>query len=555
MNTKEQGIITFKRDENNLLPLAEEKESVGDNEGAISLYLALLENNKPSPKIYKKIANLYTSLEMYSNSAVYWYKYLNCVTKRHFAEAYNGLGGNYYLLGENDLSAYYFNLQINDSADDELPFDDYLYDLFYTVTEKNPPFKIVDDQGEEDKDKIRRAKELFEDSAEEAYRLLQEIKEDSSEYENACITLGAFYMIDGEYLKAIERYQLINENSESYEYALNNIFGAYFCLSDIGRAEETLAELKKKEICDFDQLVKFFHLIRSIGNHGLNYKFSRYLRDLFSTPRIYFYCGVAAYNVEKYDEAKDFFVDYYKVTHSKVAQYNATAAGEMLMGNKSFPQLLPYNLIFPESKIIELEGLAPKYLVMSKRQLRKKASEIYDFAEECFCTSSTELQIIACQIVSFLETAQAEKFLKEKLIDLRLSDNIKSIIVTALVEMGNDKLTGLVYGNVYSRLPFERVEFTENCPEIFLGAYAIAFGRMAPYDENELYKLKDSVYDIYYKLVSNGNLKKVNDVLALAAFITINAGIKIKLMPEELITYIGSSVENVNKIIKLVISE
>jgi len=169
--------------------------------------------------------------------------------------------------------------------------------------------------------------------------------------------------------------------------------------------------------------------------------------------------------------------------------------------------------------------------------------------------NSTELQIIACQIVSFLESAQAEKFLKEKLIDLRLSDNIKSIIVTALVEMGNDKLTGLVYGNVYSRLPFERVEFTEDCSEIFLGAYAIAFGRMAPYDENELYKLKDSVYDIYYKLVSNGNLKKVNDVLALAAFITINAGIKIKLMSEELITYIGSSVENVNKIIKLVISE
>ena len=99
------------------------------------------------------------------------------------------------------------------------------------------------------------------------------------------------------------------------------------------------------------------------------------------------------------------------------------------------------------------------------------------------------------------------------------------------------------------------MEFTEDCPEIFLGAYAIACGRMAPYDENELYKLKDSVYDIYYKLVSNGNLKKVNDVLALAAFITINAGIKIKLMPEELITYIGSSVENVNKIIKLVISE
>ena len=554
MNEKEQGVIIFKRDESNLLPFAEAKEAEGDLEGALSLYLALSENTKPSPKIYRKIANLYTSLEMYNNSLVYWYKYLNCVTKRRFPEAYNGLGGNYYLAGDNDLAAYYFNLQINDS-DEEYPFDEYLFDLFYTVTEKNQPFKIVDLQGDADREKIRKAKELFEDSPEEAYGLLYEVSDDSSEYENACITLGAFYMIDGDYLKAIEKYRQISENSLNYEYAINNILGAYFCLSDIQSAEQLLTQLKRKEIYDFDQLIKFFHLIRSTGNHGLNYKFACYLRDLFNTPRIYFYCGVSAYNVGKFDEAREYFIDYYRVTHSKVAEYNANASFEKANGNNDFPNTLPFYLLLPESRILQLEALAPKYLVMSKRQLRKKACEIYNFAEECFCTNRTELQIIACQLVSFLETAQAEKFLKDMLIDLRLSDNVKSIILTALVEMGNDKLTGLVYGNVYSRLQFEKVEFTEDSASLFLGAYAIAFGRMAPYDENELYKLKDSVYDIYYRLVSNGNLKKVTDVLALAAYVTINAGIKIKLMPEELIMYIGSSVEKVNKIIKLTTSE
>ena len=68
METKEKAVIIFKRDENNLLPLAEEKEAVGDKEGALSLYLELLTLPKPSPKIYKRIANLFTSLEMYNNS-------------------------------------------------------------------------------------------------------------------------------------------------------------------------------------------------------------------------------------------------------------------------------------------------------------------------------------------------------------------------------------------------------------------------------------------------------------------------------------------------------
>jgi hypothetical protein len=222
-----------------------------------------------------------------------------------------------------------------------------------------------------------------------------------------------------------------------------------------------------------------------------------------------------------------------------------------LHGKDNYPIELSYHLVLPEEKQLELEALASKYLILSKKQMRKISTELFEFAEDCFSTNSVELQIIACQIISFLENLQAEKFLKNKLIDPSVSDNVKSIMLTALVEMGNDKLTGMVYAGIYMRVPFEKIEFTDGSEDLFLGAYAIAFGRMAPYDESEIYKLRDSVYDIYYRLISNGNLRKISDVLALAAFITVNAGITIKLMPEELIVYIGSSVDDVNKIIKL----
>ena len=42
MDTNEKDVIIFKKDENNLLPRAAEKEAVGDREGALSLYLELL---------------------------------------------------------------------------------------------------------------------------------------------------------------------------------------------------------------------------------------------------------------------------------------------------------------------------------------------------------------------------------------------------------------------------------------------------------------------------------------------------------------------------------
>ena len=179
----------------------------------------------------------------------------------------------------------------------------------------------------------------------------------------------------------------------------------------------------------------------------------------------------------------------------------------------------------------------------------------HDFAEATLSTNKTELQIIACQLISFIGGVKAVKYLKNLLLNPILQDIVKVTIVSLLVEMGNSGLTGMVYGNVFSRVPFEKVEFTEDQSDVFLTAYAIAFGRLSPYDEEELYKLKISAYNIYYTLIGNGNIKKVNDVIALASYITINAGMKIRLTAEELIEYVGSTVEDVNKIIKLTKSE
>ena len=60
METKEKNVIIFKKDEINLLSLADKNEAVGDIEGALSVYLELVKLQKPSPKFYKKIDNLYT---------------------------------------------------------------------------------------------------------------------------------------------------------------------------------------------------------------------------------------------------------------------------------------------------------------------------------------------------------------------------------------------------------------------------------------------------------------------------------------------------------------
>lgn len=551
------NILTYQKNAKILISIADEKRVKGDKEGALLIYLEVERLSKFPIKIYREIAHLYTELQMYSESICYWFKYLNFVSKRHYAEAYNGLGGNYYLAGMHDVSAYYFNMQINCNGDAEFIYDDYLYELLANESEDEglKKFKVIDTRAEADKQKIATAKKIYEKNPEEAYNLLNSINQDSNEYENAIITLAAFYMIDEKYEEAIKCYSSIPEFSENYDYALNNKFGAQFCALDIQNALITMEIIKKRDCAHFEQLVKFFYLIRSLGDNELNYLYAEHLRNVFTTPNIYYYSGVSAYNVSKFNEAKDWFFAYYKLTGHYYALYAKLAAESHLKGEKKFPNKLSYNFALNETEVKSLHETAQWHLSKSDRKLRKNASEIFEFANSCFSTNSLELQLIACQLLSIIGGIKAEKYLKALLLNPNIGDNFKTVIVQMLVEMGNDKLTGVVYGNVYSRLPFEKIEFPEINQDLFLSAYAKAYARFSIYDESELYKLKISTYEIYYKLQANGNLRKVNDQNALSAYICVNAGIEIDLLPETIIEYMDSTVEKVNKIIKLTKSE
>ena len=555
MKENVNGVILFDKSEKNLLPLAKEKLSNGDLEGALFLYLEIERSGKFPVSLYRSIAQTYTDLQMYSESVNYWFKYLNYVSERHYAEAYNGLGGNFYLMGITDVAAYYFNLQITNEEDDEYPFDDYLYEIFGLINEENTNIRLVDVQGDVDKKNIKIAKKEFEKNPELAYSLLKQVDKESSQYENACITLAAFYIIERDYENAVKKYNEITENCENYKFALNNLFGAYYCIGDQAGVEDSLNKLMRNNMAEFDQLVKFFHLMRSESDAKKCYDYCLLLTKLFKTPRLYFYLGVCAYNCKKYVEAFDYFISYFKVTGNYVAKYNAEASLARQSKSKDYPNRLDFSLLLPEIEVAKLEKKAPKYLTQTKRTLKKNIKQIFEFSDACFSTNSPELQVVACQLLSFIGGAQVEKYLKNLLLNHKISDQLKSVIVTVLVELENDKTTGMVYANVYSRLEFEKTQFSDDLSGLFLSAYALAFGKMSPFDESELYKLQISAYELFYSLQSNGNLIKVNDLVALATFIAINAEMEINLKIEEIIEYFGTTAKNLKRIIKLVTSE
>ncbi|MBR4419395.1 MAG: hypothetical protein IKT32_00790, partial [Clostridia bacterium] len=480
MKEKKENIIQFSRNEKTLRDLANSYLARDDKVGALSVYLDIEKECKFGVALYRDIANLYMSLEMYNESINYWFKYLNFVAKYRKDEAYNGLAACFSLIKMRELSIYYFNLQLEEEREEELPYDDFLYETFYSEvsnSENDEKIKLVDASGERDLEKIIFAKDLYRKDPTAAYEILKEIQEESSNYELALLTLASFYMLEKRWSDAADCYNKISQSSENFACACNNLFATYFLVGDFDKADGVFNRIVKFKTANFEQLTKFFNFMSLSLDSKAVYLYAKYLNRLFFTPRMSYFVGVAAYNDKRYNEAYDCFFSYFKATNSYIAKHNLNLSKGMIDGQRGLLKQLSFSFTLDEIKIDSLEESAVSYFSLSKKELTKKREEIFDFAQATFYTKSTKLQIVACQLLSFIGGERVIKYLKNILLVTEVCENVKIAILSILVELGNDRPTGVVYAGVYSRVPYEKVEFTEECGDFFLSAYAIAFGR------------------------------------------------------------------------------
>ncbi len=543
------NVIVFDRTQNTLTALANERLKQNDVKGAISIYLDIEKTGKYNVAIFSKIADLYAELGLYSNAIDYWFKYLDQTSSKHYVEAYNGLGGCFYLAGIYSHSVYYYNLQINNKYDSELPYDDYMYELFSEQEPKAPKIKLVDTEWESECEKVDEAKKIFYDDVDKSLELLNSIEKNSKEYEYAQGYAAMQYIVKDDYLQAIAAYKNVLSVNETSEFALNNLFALNFVLDNIEESEKYFNLIKRNSCADFLYLTKYFRLFFAKDMHEKGYIYSKKIFGLLPDLAINLVpLACAAYNSKRYEEAHRYFLEYYKICPSYLTEWYCKLACDAKDGKKVKLKFIDFNFYLPEIEVKRLEKLGEYYIECSTATLKRKSKQVLQFASAVFCTSRIDLQAMTCQILSYLKTKGAEKFLKSLLLRTYVRDNIKSMIVTILVEMGMNKTVGMVFGNVYLKVPFEKTEFNDINGDTFKFAYAIAFGKLAPLYEDLISNLRVSANELYVKLIENGNINKVTDPVALGAFIAIKSGIKINGSDDALIEYFGATKQSVNKI-------
>lgn len=555
---KGDNVYKFSKNIDVLSAMANQKFDEGDNFGAISLCVESEKSGKLSPSLYARAAAAYLDFGLYNESADYWLKYLNLVTERHFVTAYNGLGGVFYLAGRKELSGYYYNLQIQNAHDRELPYDDYMYDLFYEGEENDfnkPNIKLVDEKRDKERSIIDVAKATFEKEPVIAEKMLELIPEDSVFYAETCVYRAIAALFGFDYALAAEMFEKASEDKKQRKYALNSLLGVYCLIGDEQKEKEVFNKIKKENIPDCENLFKFAALLCELRKYEKAYEFSCMMSELLPNDgNVYYMRAFTSYNVGKIEESSDLFYKFYALTGKYAAKYYRGIAEKCLRGAKT-PKRLMFSYSLPDTQTEKVILSLTNLLNSSPDSLRRRIEKVLDTVENAFATDNYDAQEVACLVLREIGGEKVEKYLKKKLVTFEVRDDIKLMMISVLIQLGNDKLTGVVFSGVYSRVQFERAEFRGEKSSLFLNAYSVAFARLVPVCDDELYKIKTAAYDFYYKLCRNGGIKKVNDTVNLAAAIALESGCDTGLKKSELIEYFTASPRSVDRIAALLKKE
>ncbi len=560
-NSEFGNVLKFEKNADRLSALAEEKFKEGDDENALTFAYACEAEGNLTPALCAAVAEVLFKHTLHDRAAYYWFKYLNMVTERHFARAYNGLGACYLHMGNDLMAGYYFNLQLKDPYNKPQIYDDYMYSFFSS----NPMFDEDDEPDEEDDEfwfrygenefdldygepSKKQKKSAFKprlvskdgepqddwsvvfekgvkkikQSPVSAENFLSFIPPESPYYEKACFYRAIAAWRIKEIDLALELFKSVDKNSPHRQSAVRYIYAICFVKGDKAGENKAAAEILSDQGCcgDLDFIADD---ISRLYDKTKGYEFAVKLKGLFPLNEG-FNCFLAAYayNAGKFEESAELFSEYCRLTRSLSASYYFSAALSAKNGKKILDEIVdPFYL--PAESAAEITIALFKYTALAPSTLRRKANEVFGYVEQAFFVPSSEIQNIASAVVGVIGGDRAKNFLKQKLLDPEVHDDVKSAILSVLVQMGHDRLTGAVFAGLYMRLQFERVEFVGEKNSIFTDAYALAFGTIAPYPEAKLYKLKIAAYEIFNKLCRNGCVKKVTDVSALAAVIEIQA--------------------------------
>ena len=523
--------------------------------GALKMLNKLAGREELSLDALSLYAEIYDDLGLYEKCINGWFLFMGSAVNEDMSDCYEGLAVSFMNLGLENFAAFYYNKLLEEangfSAEER---ESILRD--FLSTEENP------------------LKFAYPPAVADCTQIISD---------------GVSYMKTGDFERAVEEFEQIENENPSYLTARNYIAMCKIVTDKIDEAEQECKALLKRDpnniqamttlaacyseqgeaeaaaelarhlvdlnVEDQDEIYKIATVCCENKMHKEAYlMFSKLSGDIVYDKNIMYFRAVAAYNSGKLKEAFDEFDRLLTIYPDAVIARHSYEFGRSVADSGAEGEL-SYFYRLPQEMREENLSILSSYLALPKTQ----ANRLYDREqlERCinWCFDEVDgahggdLQRVALMVAV---KADLGYLVAKYMVDAFLPDEIKIELLTAIIERNEGVDLGVVICNVYKNVSIEPVDIGRTKRKQFLGAYANLCSHFVILDVYNGYKIKEATERTYLKLKESDNLNIATDSQALAAAIYIKSGVReAGISGKKIYSFFDVTQDRVNRILEV----
>ena len=531
-NNKDGGkILQFENSPKIYGKLAHERAERNDLLGALSLAFSSLKKEF-SLTALEDIANIYADMGLYEYSNKFWFKYLCSCDKKEYGSVYQDLAINFFYLGENSVSLYYFQkaLDLNGRIDKE-ELDPEILDFFVSKFNKKNAFRLIYPENRADYSQVLKDARLALKIGdfERAEKLYGEIPECAKEYKEALSEHIVSDFITDKDQDALDKTKIYREKFGDDVFVLSNLSSIYHFRKDDDKANyyyKKVLELESKEPAD--DLKKATTAIEQEDTKRAIEFFEKVIKKDFFEPKLIYIYALSLINGGEYERAREEFYRLLKLDYQNpIYRYYVNLIDKLIEGQKSALRLLPvpYEEELPEievkkrtKRLQDLVALPPKNV---SAILRK--GETKDLLRWGLKNRDGSVVALTTLLLATVPDKVFERYADLVLTDPSFDKRVKKMMAKIWITKGYFGKIDLVTDHMYIKFRARKMpSFMAEGGEIFFDTYVNALLTIALCGEEETDKVAFGADKVYkrFKDSDKKNSLKQDELSALTVYLS-----------------------------------
>ncbi len=511
------NILRFDIDAKDKYKRANDRCDEGDYAAALSALVYEETIHPENIDVLCHIADIYTEIGMYENAVAYWFKFLSKAKSFDRADGYNGLGANYYFLGNYEIAGYYFNKQMETGDGGEYAYDDVMDDYFAEIGDYISKNKILLAEDEPDD-------ELFYNQAVEANKqdkfltavgFANEISSKSEFYAKAQYqkAYGLFGMNEQD--EAIDVLKKMIKKTPDDVEAVALLIAAYAADFDAENAEKYVEKLKTIQTDDVEKLNRIAAILFDHRMYDDALKYAEKVGRLKpEDPNAIYIRGLLKYNQGQFEQSETLLKTAYLYSRNPSLLYFLRIVERANAKDATVPKTLTFDEIKKAS--LERKGIIGDLFSRKKKLNEFDERFIYELIEWCFLSSEIDYQIALSVAIIYGGERKFIRKIKDQLLNPVVSDEVKSKIISIFCEKNIYKSVFVVYTNIFKNVKIIPPDFGSDVGICFTKAYAFAFGKISYCFDSESLKIFDGAKQLEATMRMNCGFEGFDDIYALA---------------------------------------